>query len=280
MALNGDLSDLSLPDLFYIFQLRGMTGRLTLQADLDDAVLYFQRGKLVYVASSRISQHLGQLAVKIGKISLEQLGVALALQATTRPHQPLGEILVAQGWLTPEDLNVCLTHQAEEVLYRVLAWPTGTFSFVASSTAPLLMPLRDLNVEQIILEAARRADEQAAIRARIPSLDCGVVVLNDPALTTFTDGLRLKARIVIASIQQGATTIRQVIQATGLDEAEILRIVYALVNSEVIAIIRPPTDSVAQPVPAAPAAAPRSLLAPKRGTTGRMQPPTGQPAGG
>lgn len=265
MALNGDLSDLSLPDLFYIFQMKGITGRLALQSDHDDAVLYFQRGKLVYVASSRISQHLGQLLVKMGKLSLEHLGVALALQATTHANQPLGEILVGQGWLGPEDLNVFLTHQAEEVLYRVLAWPVGTFQFVASSTAPLLMPLRDLNVEQIILDATRRADELAAVRARIPSIDCGVVILNDPTLTTFTDASRLKARIVIASVMEGAASLRQVARATGLDEDEIMRVAYELVNAEVIGITTPP----------APAVNGRGLLAPRRVTTASMQPPTG-----
>jgi uncharacterized protein DUF4388 len=272
MALNGDLSDLSLPDLFYIFQMRGMTGRLALQADHDDAVLYFQRGKLVHVASSRISQHLGQLLVRMDRLTLEQLGVALALQATTHASQPLGEILVSEGWLSPDDLNLFLTHQAEEVLYRVLAWPSGSFNFAATTTAPLLMPLRELKVEQIILEATRRADEWAAIRAKIPSLDCGVL-LNDPSLYGITDNLRLKARIVIASITEGALTLRQVVRATGLDEGEIMRIAYELARREAITITKPPTATVvaagASALPPPPTPVQRSLLAPRR-TTGSL----------
>jgi hypothetical protein len=236
MALNGDLTDLSLPDLFYIFQMRAMSGRLVLQSDHDDAVLYFHRGKLVYVASSRISQHLGQLLVKTGKLGLEQLGVALALQATTNARQPLGEILVDQGWLTPEDLGACLNHQAEEVLYRVLAWTDGSFQFAASSTAPLVMPLRDLNVEQIVLEAARRADEMAAIRAKVPNLDCRIVLTDEPRLTAITDHLQLKARIVIASVTEGAETLRQVARATGLDDDEVVRIAYELIIKGVLRV--------------------------------------------
>jgi hypothetical protein len=277
MALNGDLSDLSLPDLFYIFQMRGMTGRLALQADHDDAVLYFQRGKLVHVASSRIAQHLGQLLVRMEKLTLEQLGVALALQATTHASQPLGEILVGQGWLSLDDLNLFLTHQAEEVLYRVLAWPSGSFTFAAATTAPLLTPLRDLNVEQIILEATRRADEWAAIRAKIPSLDCGVTLLNNPALDGFTDNLRLKARIVMASVAEGAQTLRQVARATGLDEGEIMRIAYELAQREVVTISRPPTAAIAAPdapaLPPSPAPVQRSLLAPRRPTTSLIRAP-------
>jgi hypothetical protein len=220
MALTGELSDLSLPDLLYIFQMRGMTGRLSLQGDQDDAVICFNRGRIVSVSSSRISQHLGQLLIRAGKLSLDQLGVALAMQATTHAHHALGDILVSQGWITPEDLNLSLTYQAEEVLYRVLAWSSGTFSFSIGATVPLTFPLGELNVQQIILEATRRADELAAMRARVPGLDCGVVLLVEPSHLPLTDNLRLKARIVIASIMEGASTPRQIIQATGLEEIE------------------------------------------------------------
>ncbi|MCC6626060.1 MAG: DUF4388 domain-containing protein [Chloroflexi bacterium] len=258
MALNGDLRDLSLPDLFYIFQMRGMSGRLALQADHDDAVLYFQRGKLVYIASSHVSQHLGQLLVKMGKLSLEQLGVALAMQATAATQPPLGEILVNQGWLSPDDLDRCLTHQAEEVLYRVLAWPGGSFHFDASSTAPLLMPLRDLNAEQVILEATRRADERAAIRAKVPNLECRVILANEPRLTAVTDHLRLKSRIVIAAITEGAATLRQVARATGLDDDEVSRIAYELAIKGVLTI--EPASEPAAPLPQTTG----GLLAPRR----------------
>jgi hypothetical protein len=245
MALLGDLTTLSLPDLLYIFGLRRMTGRLSLETDDDDASLYFHRGRLVHVASSRVGNQLGQLLVQAGKLNLEQLGIALALQATSLAGRGLGEILLQQGWITPDDLNAALSQQAEEILYRVLTWQRGSFTFSPFETSRLQMPLRDFNIEQIILEATRRADELVAIRSLVPSLDCGVVLLRDPSTAPFTDSLRLKTRIVVASIQQGAVTLRQVARATGLSDEEVSRIAYELAKCGALAIGRPPSGAAA-----------------------------------
>jgi hypothetical protein len=241
MALIGDLSTLALSDLLYIFKLRGLTGRLTIQNEVEEAQLHFRRGQLVYASSGDAGHRLGQMLVCIGKINLDQLGRALALQTAGYGGMALGEILVQQGWLTPEELFESLSQQVEELLYHVLTWPTGSFSFTPTTTGLLRQPLRDFNIEQIILEATRRADELAAIRQLIPSLDCGAVVLRDPTSIPFTDSSRLKARIIIASLMEGATNLRQVIRATGLSEEEVIRIVYQLVRSEVLAIAQPPT---------------------------------------
>lgn len=285
MALMGDLSDLSLPDLLYIFNLRGMTGRLTLQSGNDDALLYFQRGKLVHVTSSKISQHLGQLLVRIGKITMEQLGTALAMQASTHATQSLGSILIEQGWITEDELNTVLTYQAEEVLYRVLSWTDGDFSFSGNDTGMLRLPLRDLNVEKIILEATRRADEWTSIRARIPSLDCTVVLLDNPATKGLADKLSLKDRIVIASIVEGATTLRQIAAATGLDGDDTMRIAYELANYGILAVAPPLSPAAGEVIAARSRPAANGHGGPPRqpgSTTGNLRSPTtgnlGQPA--
>lgn len=245
MALMGDFSDLSLSDLLYIFNLRRMTGRLTVQSGDSDATLYFQRGKLAYVTSPQTSQHLGQLLIRLGKLTLEQLSAALTIQASAAATQPIGDILVAQGAITMDDLDEALTYQAEEVLYHVLSWPDGTFSFAASDTSSLRLPLRDFNIERVILEATRRADEWVSIRTRIPSLDCGVILLDTPTGNSTTDRPRLTENIFIASIMEGATTLRQIGSVSGLTEDDLLRITYDLANREILAITHPPgTHSV------------------------------------
>ena len=290
MALMGDLSDLSLPDLLYIFNLRGMTGRLTLQSGNDDALLYFQRGKLVHVTSSKISQHLGQLLVRLGKITMEQLGSALAMQASTHANQALGAILIDQGWISADDLNTVLTYQAEEVLYRVLSWTEGSFSFAGVETGALRLPLRDLNVEKIILEATRRVDEWSMIRARISSLDCSVTLLDSPTTKELADRLSLKHRIVIASIVEGAATLRQIAANTALDGDDIIRIAYELANYEILLITPPLAPAAGEGVTsrprlpdnghhAAPPAGrpatgtPPGATGPLRGGTGPLRPP-------
>ena len=271
MALMGDFTDLSLSDLLYIFNLRRLTGRLTVQSENDDAVLVFHRGKLVFVSSPRISQHLGQLLIRLGKLTLEQLSHALTLQASVAATQSLGDILVAQNYISFDDLNAALTYQAEEILYRVLSWSDGAFSFAAADTSSLRLPLKDLNIERIIIEATRRADEWASIRSRIPSLDCGVILLDTPTSHSTDERLRLNESIFIASIMEGATTLRQIATASGLDEEEILRIAFDLSNREILAITSPRShvndEGESTTVSASPISEPAGLLNRRRVTT-------------
>ena len=90
------------------------------------------------------------------------------------------------------------------------------------------MLLRDLNLEQIVLKAAQRADEVAAMRAKVPSLDCPIILTDEPRMAVITDHLQLRARIVMASVTEGAISLCQVARATGLDDDEVVRIAYVL----------------------------------------------------
>jgi len=271
VALNGELGDLSLPDLFYVIQMRRLSGRLALQHDHDDIMLFFQRGKLIYVTSSHNSNKLGQLAVQAGKLTIAQLGQALATQAMDDAHPPLGQILVARDWLTPEDLNELLIKQSEAILYQALAWSRAAFSFTSEATAPLQMPLRALNVEQIILEATRRADEQAAGNAGTLGLNSSVLLIDDPNVLRITATLQLQARIVIASIREGAATLHQVVETTGLSQPEVLQIVRELIGAGIL-LISTPSEMSAAPRHGRPTSQRAGLLAPRHATPRRDDP--------
>jgi hypothetical protein len=176
MPIIGDLADMGLPDLLYIFKLRGTTGRLALQRGGDEAVLYLQQGRLIQVASSQLAQSLGELLVRQGKLTEPQLALAREWQATDQqtlaqalewqtadpPAPDLAALLVSQGLLSAADLADSLVEQAVLILHRVLAWSDGTFAYTPAPPPVALVPLPELNLEQIILEAFRQADERAA----------------------------------------------------------------------------------------------------------------------
>ncbi len=240
MAAAGDLADFGPSDLLYMIKMRGMTGRLTLQRGEDDATLSFQQGRLVRVTSSRISQRLGELLVYLGRLSEEQLGTALARQAARPGAEPLGALLIGQGLVTSADLDEVLRCQAEEILLRVLAWAEGTFAYEPEPETGLAVPLPEINVEQLILEAVRQGDEWEAIRRRIPSLDCGVTVCSQPSLA-LAEPLSLKASIVVASIARGASRLRDVAEVTRLAEREVIRLVDELAGQGVVTVTPPAT---------------------------------------
>lgn len=282
MALYGDLSEISLADLLYLINWRQLSGRLTLQSGHDDATLWFRQGQLVHVASSRLAHHLGQWLVRRSRVTLAQLGEALTIQATAQQRQPLGSILVERGWLSAEELSIALTEQAEEILFGILAWPSATFTYSAVSVPPTI-PLRQLSIERIVLEAARRADEWSQIRQTIPHLDCSVTLV-DVKLSAITDTLHWQARMMTDSIrlcrmasvngqttQLGPVTLRQIVQTSGMEEQEVMRLAYELARREAL-IIGTPHPGAAQALPQTERAA--VAVASTNGSAGHGQPKT------
>jgi hypothetical protein len=236
MAIVGDLADLGTPDLLYLIKMRGMTGELFLRRGDEDARLSFEGGRLVHVTSSLVSQRLGELLVHLGKLTEPQLDQALADQALDPTGPPLGARLVDQGMVDEGDLAEVLTCQAEEILYRVLAWPDGGFTYTTREVTNGAVPLPEINVERIVLDAIRLADEYETMRARIPSLDCEVVV-HAHGDDVSTPPLTLKESIVIASIERGARTLYQVAEATRLAEVELIRLVDDLLRRDLLEIV-------------------------------------------
>jgi hypothetical protein len=60
----------------------------------------------------------GQISVKLGFISMEQLKAAMSEQIdddlNDRPHRFLGEILLDKGWVTHDQLNIILDELYKE----------------------------------------------------------------------------------------------------------------------------------------------------------------------
>lgn len=250
MPLVGDLATLTLPDLFYIFKLRAMTGHLALEWQGREANLTFNSGRLVAASASDPHFHLGQTLLRSGKISLERLASALSVQNSESTPLPLGQVLVDNGWLSAYDLELVLTMQAEEILSWTVTWPDGRFRFSLADELPLQHIMREIDIERVVLEALRRADEQDAMVSCIPHIDCGVRLLTPSNMLVIPDGVGLTGQVVVASVAAGAATVRQVIATTGLPEIEVVTAIYRLVVSSTLAIDKGSSDPNAAGLPA------------------------------
>lgn len=236
MPFLGDLTDLPVADLLSIFHLRGLSGRLSLQSGRAQAVITFRRGRLIAVTSTRPPRRLGELLVEAGQLTRERRRRALALQSDRLIGQPLGRILVAEGWVTRRRLEQVLTVQAEAILYDALTWIEGSFHFVRGETAPLLLALRDFNIEQVILQAVRHGDEVAAAQASISNLDCTVLLVDTPIGSRLASRLNRSDYRVLYGLLQGASTLQQIMVVTGLEPAAVLHSAATLVTLGLIAL--------------------------------------------
>src|SRR5205085_2043478 len=81
----------------------------------------------------------------------------------------LGEILVSLGAITPRELERQVRFQIEEVVFEMMSWREGYFSFTEGplSDVPTDAMVR-IPTEALLMEGARRIDEWSRIEGRIP----------------------------------------------------------------------------------------------------------------
>jgi hypothetical protein len=233
MAIIGDLADLGVPDLLYMFKMRTMSGRLTVEMDGERADLVLEHGSLVRVSSNRVSQRVGDLLVQLGHLELSDIEALVAEQARAGGTNPLGALLVERKLVTPADLEAILLCQAEEILLRLLTWTEGAFEYWPGPPPASAVPLPEINVERLILEAFRQADDWEAVRQRVPSLDVALSIV--PGAAARADA-SIREMIVLASLRRGAVTPRDVARVTRLSEVEVVRLVDALASRGVIGV--------------------------------------------
>ena len=170
MAIRGSLKEASLPDVLQLLALGQKTGCLSIVDRSNIAHVYFEKGRICYASIVNRRDRLGDILVKNGKISQEQLDQGIQRQMRERDKR-LGELLIASGALSQADLEHYMRMQIQEAVYFLFTWTRGTFNFEADVRPEPRDFLVSINPESLLLEGARRVDEWSLIEKKVPSFD-------------------------------------------------------------------------------------------------------------
>ncbi len=168
MGINGNISTMSLAEVFQWLQTGQKTG--TLQLEGINGVkkeVYFRNGYIVSATSNDPREFIGQFLLYTRRINEQQLLEALAKQK--RDHVLLGNILVQKGFLNKEELSRVLHSIVEEVIYDLFLWKEGQFEFKDDDMPDRELPEMQLDITHIVLEGATREDEWARINKVFPN---------------------------------------------------------------------------------------------------------------
>lgn len=241
MAIEGPLRELGIHDVFQLLDLSRKTGRLRVTSALRDneGTVDFHNGRVV-AATIRSNPHpIGQLLVRAGKVTEEEIARARALQAARGERRRLGELLVEIGALTERELRRQVRHQIEAVVFELMSWQEGYFSFAEGDVhgAPAELEAA-LSTEALLMEAARRIDEWTRIADRVPSLD--IVPVLAPAEEGRATALELlPVEWEVLAAVDGVTDLRTIASIVSVSEFDVARIVYGLHATGVLALCDP-----------------------------------------
>src|SRR5207244_147012 len=242
MPIEGPLRELGIHDVFQLLDLSRKTGLLRVTSELrhNAGTISFEGGAIIF-AEIRSNPHpLGALLLRTGKITEADLARARDMQERQGDGRRLGEILVSLGALTPRELERQVRFQIEEVVFEVMSWREGYFSF--SEGTPTELPtdaVVRIPTEALLMEGARRIDEWSRIEGRIPHL--GVVPMLAPPQEASEGELDLlPPEWEMLAMINGVRDVRAIASALGRSDFEVAKTLFGLESAGVIVLAAPP----------------------------------------
>lgn len=242
MALRGNLRDFTITQLLNLINLAQKTGTLVVDGPSEQAYVSFRDGKLAY---AKVGQDDGSLAAvlhKANKLTVNQYR-AIVERAGKINDKELGLLLINAGYLSQEEILANLQSYFTDALRRLFTWVEGFFRFESEMMAPEDRINVRLDLENIIIEGSRQLREWEQLQDEIPSLDMALKFTERPLKNV---NLSVEEWRVVSYINP-KNTIRQIAATNKMNDLEIRRIVYGLLQAGLVEVTRPEGAKVPLP---------------------------------
>lgn len=237
MALKGNLRDFTITQLLNLINLAQKTGTLVIEGPGSVAQVVFRAGKLGYAQIGEEDSSLAGILLRNKKISSQQYRV-IRERASRMPDKELGLLLINAGYLTQEDVLSSLQQYFAGVIRRLFTWVEGAFRFETNVLPGEDKILIRLDLENLIIEGSRQMREWEQLQEEIPSLDMALKFVDRPGTSLRNINLSVEEWRVISYVDP-RNSMHQIARATKLNELEIRRVVYSLLQAGLVEIIRP-----------------------------------------
>ena len=245
MALKGNLKDFSTTQLLNLIHLARKTGALTIQVPSGVTTLFFREGKLVHTTLSGRDGHLASVLARAGMLSEEHAKIIRA-RAGTQSDKELGMLLISAGQVTQPDIVSSIRADILDTVYGLFTWTDGLFHF-----EPNQLPSDDaitvsINLENIILEGSRRVKEWERLQDELPDLGVALRFTDRPQAQLRNINLSVDEWRVISYINP-RNSIKQIAQRIGMDDFQIRKIIYGLLQAGLVEVLEPEGKPVVRP---------------------------------
>lgn len=200
MSFAGNLKTVALPDIFQLIFSSKKTGVLKVTNGNSIRQIYFREGSLIHASSNDEQDLFGNLLLKKGRISKEELNKVLVSQKEGRK---IGALLVEKQLFTREEIFECLKMQIEEIVFGLFGWKESDFEFIEGQAPPEGSIQTELNPMNLIMEGTRRIDEWEELKKVLPPDDAVMELVRDPSIKSEELSLSKNEIIVMAVIGSG-----------------------------------------------------------------------------
>ncbi len=237
MALKGNLEDFGITQLLNLINLARKTGSLYLEGGPKDAYLCFREGKLIYAAMAGIDDSLLAILQRAGVFTAEQVRM-IVTNMPNKSDQDIASVLVTGKRLQHQAVAKNIREYVLELVYQIFSWNEGTFRFEPSKLPVQGKITTSIALENVIMEGSRRLKEWERLQDELPDLDVSLKFAERPTTPLRDINLSVEEWRVISFINP-RNTVRQIAQFNNMNEVQIRKIIYSLIQAGLVEVIRP-----------------------------------------
>jgi DNA-binding response OmpR family regulator len=234
-GLRGDLRVVPLAEVLQLLDVQEQSGVLIVERGPTRVEIYFRRGRIEQaIAAGAAEEYL------LGRFVLDaELMNRQDFDGFLESRQPGGRLIGAQlvklGYLSEADLKASLARQSNELVYEILRWRFGRFTFAAGADLPppAIEAALELDVEAILMEGFRRVDEWHLIERAIDDFDL-VFLRNEDAVAQMGRGRLTREELAILEQVNGKNTVKDIIRKSRMGSFEVSKMLYRLLSIKLI----------------------------------------------
>ncbi len=242
VALNGNLQDFGIAEVFQLIGQQRKTGMLNISHAGREVCLAFDTGSVVWAApaAKNPDEILGQRLIRCGFVTSETL--TRMYSAAKSSGRSLRALMVAEGVIGEQDLEAVDSLVTHDTIFDVLRWSEGSFNFTSQPIRHSRPAEKLLGAEQILMDGLRMVDEWQTFRASVPALE--TVVQRSTDVADHRQKTRREGEVQaehfekIIQFVDGRMTLQRIIDLSRLGLFDATRVIAELMDAGLIAPVQ------------------------------------------
>jgi CheY-like chemotaxis protein len=231
-GLKGNLASVRIAEVLKMLGSQRRTGRVVINRAEEDVDVYFKDGSVVFASANCNGSRAPVEELLRTSCRIKGEGLRHVLQTAKKTSQPVDQLMVQENMLDQKTFADCLRRHTESAVYKVMSWKEGEYFFEKAGSPVFAFPIR-IEVDDLLREGARRADEWELIRQKIPEFTIIFESMLGNAAELKTRGLSETDRNVFSLIN-GKRTAQDIIDTLDRDEFDVAKSMFILLTLDLI----------------------------------------------
>jgi hypothetical protein len=237
--MDGDLQTLGLQSILKMLALSGKTGKLFVHSGPETLSIGLNKGQIVALHEEGVPQLQPDLLGMLCLLHKLQLSQAQMVYEMAQGDQELAlAMLVERGWMSPAEMQQRLEFTVTQSIGHALRWVNGRFAF-HRYLVPMGSKMQPLDVDSVLLEALRQADEwEEIVREGLTHLSRTTVGRWLPEVSNDVRNLGLsRESIEVLCLCNGEIPLQSIALVLMMPEARVARVIARLLELNLVEVV-------------------------------------------